>query len=239
MNEEKVKQRIESIYKKYLALTTAARTDQEKEKLQKGFDLEKRRVRFGAEMQRRRKEAGKTQEQLGASIGKSKSYIKQIEAGLISLHEKRETVDKLVKSLSGWSRRQAYITLGIEYEPSAETMTVSKAKEELGAALLDSGNVHQFILRALHIRTKFEMDYRKGEPGDFLKSQQVRAIFFKLKDSSATEIAAAFVRIGINADLTQKQWERIFRSYKKAEGKSSLEPLESALRTIMWDEEQD
>ncbi len=86
MNEEKVKQRIESIYKKYLALTTAARTDQEKKKLQKGFDLEKRRVRFGAEMQRRRKEAGKTQEQLGASIGKSKSLeVTQLNRYLIKV----------------------------------------------------------------------------------------------------------------------------------------------------------
>jgi transcriptional regulator with XRE-family HTH domain len=239
MNKEKVKQRIEYICNKYAVLISTAPTDQKKEQLQKELNWEKRRVYFGAEMQRRRKEAGKTQEELAAEIGKSKSYIKQIEAGLISLHEKRETVDKLVKSLSGWSRRQAFITLGIEYEPSAETMTVSKAKEELGAALVDSGNVHQFILQALYIRTKFEMDYRKREPGDFLKSQQVRAIFLKLKDSSATEIAAAFVRIGINADLTQKQWERIFRSYKKAEGKSSLEPLELALRTVMWDEEKD
>ncbi len=238
MNKEKVKQRIENICNKYAALISAAPTDEEKEQLEKEFDWEKRRVYFGAEMQRRRKEAGKTQKELGVEIGKSEPYIKQMEAGLIPMQEKGKTVDKLVKSLSGWSRWEAYNMLKIENQPISEAMTIDEAKEAFVAVLLNCENVHQFILQVLYIKTNYDMDYRKTEKGDFLKSQEAAKILFNLTDLSAAEIANAFFRVGVNVKLTQKQWERIFRYYKKVKGKSFINMIDHALANVISDPEE-
>lgn len=237
MDEEKLEQRIKDVCDRYSDLISAASTDQEKEKLRKELDLARRRIYFGAEMKKRRKAAGKKQLQLSKAIKKSESYVKKVEAGVISLQNKPEIVDKVVENLSGWSRHQAYNMLGIDYDRLAETMTVDKAKKAFAAALVDSQNAIQFILQVLNIRTKFEMDFRQKMPGEFLPSQEIASVLFNIKDMNSVEIARAFVKIGIKANLTQKQWERIFRACKNDYGKSSLEPLEKALRTVIWDEE--
>ncbi|MGI9036874.1 MAG: hypothetical protein ACR2GD_12670, partial [Pyrinomonadaceae bacterium] len=91
----------------------------------------------------------------------------------------------------------------------------------------------------LYIRTRFEMDFRSKMPGEFLKSQKAAAILSKIKDLTPVQRAASFVNIGIETKLTQKQWERVLRACKTVDGKSSLEPLERALRTVLWDEETD
>ncbi len=239
MVEEKLEQRIQDVCDRYNDLINNASTDQEKEKLRKELDLARRLVYFCAEMKKRRLAAGKTQKQLAVAIGKSESYVKQVEAGIILLQNKPKIVDKVVKSLSGWSRHEAYNMLGIEYERLSETMTLDKAKEAFAIALVDSQNANQFILQVLNIRTKFEMDFRQKMPGEFLPSQEIASVLFNIKDMNSAEIAKAFVKIGIKANLTQKQWERIFRACKNDYGKSSLEPLETALQTVMWNEETD
>jgi len=239
MGEEKLEQRIKKVFDRYSDLISAASTDHEKEKLRKELDLARRRIYFGAEMGRHRSVAGKMQKELADEIGKSESYVKQVEAGIISLQNKPQMVDKVVKSLNGWSRREAYNTLGIEYERLAETMTLDKAKEAFVVALVDSQNANQFILQVLNIKTKFDMDFRQKMPGEFLQSQEVASILFNIKNMNSAEISKAFVKIGIKAKLKQKQWERIFRACKNDYGKSSLEPLETALRTVIWDEETD
>ncbi len=208
MRKKTVEQRIIDLDNKYEVLIKAAVTPREREKLQVDLDLAKRRINFGEELQKRRLETNRDQKEIAALSGISESYIKQIEAGSPPIHNTPQTVDKIVDCFKGWSRQQAYRTLGIKNKPRNNVMTVGRATKEFADALVNSPNSSTFVLRILDIKTKFEIDYRKKNPGEFLKLQEAYAILFDIKDYSAVQFAAAFLKIGLKANLIQTQWEK-------------------------------
>ncbi|MGI8469917.1 MAG: hypothetical protein ACR2N3_15870 [Pyrinomonadaceae bacterium] len=77
------------------------------------------------------------------------------------------------------------------------------------------------------------MDYRKKNPGEFLNLQEAFGILSEIRDYSATQFAAAFLKVGLKARLSQKQWKDVFRTCRDAESKNSLKQLEQALEEVM------
>lgn len=239
MRKKTVEQRIIDLDNEYELLMKTAVTPREKERLQIDLDLAKRRINFGEELQKRRLETNREQKEIAALSGISESYIKQIEAGGPPIHNTPQTVDKIVDCFKGWSREQAYRTLGIKNKPRNNVMTVGRATKEFADALVNSPNSSTFVLRILDIKTKFEIDYRKKNPGEFLKLQEAYAILFDIKDYSAVQFAAAFLKIGLKANLTQTQWENIFRICKDVETQNILKIIGQALTRVIDENESE
>lgn len=233
--EEKLEERISKIYTEYNKKINAAPTEEVKTQLAEERSLLERRLRFGAEVKKRRLRSGMTRKELANKIRKSESYLKRIENEGILSQRPQEIVDNLVAVLRPWSRKNAYNILKLENTKKSEKMTVNDAKEKLADALTKTENVHQFILQALDVRTKFFIDNREKHPGEFLHSQKVAEIIFNIKEMNPREIAQACLMIGINEQLTVKQWIRILKNSIEKTGKEVLVPLQDALADIMDD----